>query len=354
MKNRQPNNTAEALANRVRFSIVYKLNARLAARLFAIFLTLIILLLAAFAVSLVVYAEKTAHKAALVLKSEGLPPDAQPGWLSLSGCRVLPVNTVSDGFSIPWPLRGFFPDETAGGVRHAEILPPEDAAFFDKFPGAVYHLTVEQQDRFYDIAVDLTPAVSLFQPVFLVLVLIELLELIKNLIKSSRVIRETLSPISELAEAAQNLNLQSGALPVEKMQALAGRLDGINAAKLDTRIPIDETQDELKTLAGAINGMLERINESYRSQVRFVSDASHELRTPISVIQGYANLLDRWGKNDEKALQESIDAIKDEAANMRRLSNSFCSWPAATQYDGPADGAPLICGAGGRGFSGKQ
>jgi signal transduction histidine kinase len=37
------------------------------------------------------------------------------------------------------------------------------------------------------------------------------------------------------------------------------------------------------------------------------------------VIQGYANLLDRWGKNDEKVLQESIEAIKDEAANMKGL-----------------------------------
>jgi len=53
--------------------------------------------------------------------------------------------------------------------------------------------------------------------------------------------------------------------------------------------------------------------------LRFVSDASHELRTPIAVIQGYANLLDRWGKNDEKTLQESIDAIKNEAEGMKGL-----------------------------------
>ena len=69
----------------------------------------------------------------------------------------------------------------------------------------------------------------------------------------------------------------------------------------------------------AINRLLERINESYRLQARFVSDASHELRTPIAAIQGYANLLDRWGKNDPDALQESIDAIKEEAANMKDL-----------------------------------
>jgi len=64
---------------------------------------------------------------------------------------------------------------------------------------------------------------------------------------------------------------------------------------------------------------LDRINETYRSQIRFVSDASHELRTPIAVIEGYANLLDRWGKRDEKTLEEGITAIKDEASNMKDL-----------------------------------
>ena len=61
------------------------------------------------------------------------------------------------------------------------------------------------------------------------------------------------------------------------------------------------------------------MRESYRQQARFVSDASHELRTPIAVIKGYADLLDRWGKTDEKILEESIQAIKDESENMQHL-----------------------------------
>ena len=54
-----------------------------------------------------------------------------------------------------------------------------------------------------------------------------------------------------------------------------------------------------KDLAGienALNDLLERMRASYKQQVQFVSDASHELRTPIAVIQGYVNMLSRLGK----------------------------------------------------------
>ena len=105
----------------------------------------------------------------------------------------------------------------------------------------------------------------------------------------------------------------------EELKALAGKLDEINATHLDRRIDLPGTQKELKTLAKAINDMLDRVNAAYSAQMQFVSDASHELRTPIAVIQGYAALLDRWGKDDPEARQEAIDAIRSESDAMERL-----------------------------------
>lgn len=104
--------------------------------------------------------------------------------------------------------------------------------------------------------------------------------------------------------------------PVEVMTKTVKNIT-INA--LDTRLDVSGSQDELKELAETFNSMLDRIQHSYEQQQQFVSDASHELRTPIAVIQGYANLLDRWGKNDQAVLEEAIGSIKTEAANMQEL-----------------------------------
>ena len=105
--------------------------------------------------------------------------------------------------------------------------------------------------------------------------------------------------------------------PVRIMSATANRLTVNNLHS--ERLNVEGTKNELKDLANVINAMLDRIETSYESQKQFVSDASHELRTPIAVIQGYANLLNRWGSTNEEVLHESIDAIQNEARSMQDL-----------------------------------
>lgn len=87
----------------------------------------------------------------------------------------------------------------------------------------------------------------------------------------------------------------------------------------EERLNVNGIQNELKDIAVTINKMLDRLEISYETQKQFVSDASHELRTPIAVIQGYVNMLDRWGAKDAEVLAESVEAIKNESKSMHEL-----------------------------------
>jgi two-component system sensor histidine kinase ArlS len=105
-------------------------------------------------------------------------------------------------------------------------------------------------------------------------------------------------------------------LPIKHMTKTTKAIS-INA--LETRLNVSNSYDELKDLAETFNDMLDRLQSSYEIQNQFVSDASHELRTPIAVIKGYAGMLHRWGKDDKEVLEESITAIKGESENMQQL-----------------------------------
>ncbi|HEX3032303.1 MAG TPA: ATP-binding protein [Bacillota bacterium] len=111
-------------------------------------------------------------------------------------------------------------------------------------------------------------------------------------------------------------NLKKMLKPVDDMIATAR---SVSARDLHTRLNVVASHDELKELAETFNEMLERIQVSYELQNQFVSDASHELRTPIAVVQGYANMLRRWGKEDREVLDEAVVAISNEAENMKEL-----------------------------------
>lgn len=131
--------------------------------------------------------------------------------------------------------------------------------------------------------------------------------------------RRYLRPLDEIAQATRKLaELEEeqrlyGNKIREAEEAISHFAPGQPDAKLYTG------DRDLAGIENAVNTLLARIHQSYRQQIRFVSDASHELRTPISVIQGYADMLDRWGKEDGAILEESIHAIQSESENMKKL-----------------------------------
>lgn len=93
----------------------------------------------------------------------------------------------------------------------------------------------------------------------------------------------------------------------------------IGSGDLSRRIPLSGPEDELYSLADTFNSMLERLERSFKKQKDFLADASHEFRTPVTVIEGYTRMLDRWGKNDPAMVNEALEAISRETVVMKKL-----------------------------------
>ena len=102
--------------------------------------------------------------------------------------------------------------------------------------------------------------------------------------------------------------------PIDRITETAVSL---GAGNLSRRITGIESRDEVGRLAGAFNGMLARLEDSFQREKQFTSDASHELRTPVSVIMAYAENLAAHAPDRETVEQAS--AILTESRRMHSI-----------------------------------
>ena len=206
------------------------------------------------------------------------------------------------------------------GGMHASTIP------WDWFAGTTYSVTIEEVRHTF-------PMNGILAVLLIGMVLVVLCQILLSLITSAvdrHAVRSILKPIDDVAMLAERLSSETRAKSAQaETQAAeksveAGRfrdietaLDHIDDLSGDARISVRDS--ELSGLEAAVNNMLKRLAASQKKQIRFVDDASHELRTPIAVIQGYAHMLERWGKDDPAVMDEAIEAIETETAHMKTL-----------------------------------
>jgi len=102
------------------------------------------------------------------------------------------------------------------------------------------------------------------------------------------------------------------------MDQMAAAADVIAAGgALTGRIPPVAGDERVASLAATLNRMLERLDAAFQRERRFMSEASHELRTPITICRGYLEVLRPGAPAHE--IQEAIDVLLDELSRMGRI-----------------------------------
>lgn len=136
--------------------------------------------------------------------------------------------------------------------------------------------------------------------------------------------RTAISPINEIANAVQDIGGQD----------LARRLNW------------QDRRDELGRLAARFDDMLARLEAAFARERRFISDASHELKTPLTVINANAQMLERWGDRDQTVRREALEAIRHESAQMARVINAMLTLAKTDSPEGlsfePLNMRPLV------------
>jgi len=106
---------------------------------------------------------------------------------------------------------------------------------------------------------------------------------------------------------------------LKPIQAITATMQIIKHKGLHERVTVINNHDELSKLAIMFNELMDALETSFQQQKQFVEDASHELRTPIAIIQGHLSLLQRWGKEDTALLNESLSTSLHELSRLNNL-----------------------------------
>jgi signal transduction histidine kinase len=107
------------------------------------------------------------------------------------------------------------------------------------------------------------------------------------------------------------------------LTVLAGQVSAITERDPDARLQVPNPDDELGRFARAFNGLLERLATVLRGQRQFMADASHEMRTPVSVVRTTAQVTLARSQRSEEDYRESLKIVEEQSARLARLVDAM-------------------------------
>ena len=120
---------------------------------------------------------------------------------------------------------------------------------------------------------------------------------------------------------------------INRLRRLTTTMNEIKENGINKRAEISELNDEIDKVNIVFNSMMDELEEAFHEQSRFVSDASHELKTPLTALHGHLSMLKRWGKNDKERLEKSLDTCISEVERLTKIVNDMLTLSRAEKVE---------------------
>lgn len=198
-----------------------------------------------------------------------------------------PVVTVADDDVDEWPTPQHVTEENLVEATEEDesLLIYRTPVETDGFSGTV------------EITRDIESYESLFEQIGMLVLITGIAAIVLSFVGGRLISSQLLRPINSMIGAMKNVK-QNG---------------------LQERVPIKHKRDEMTELGMMFNELMDNLEQSFQQQRQFVEDASHELKTPLTVIHGHLSLIQRWGKDDPEVLERSIQLSLNETERLTHL-----------------------------------
>lgn len=187
----------------------------------------------------------------------------------------------------------FYSNEVSKSLEYQDLLYSFESMPIILQDGSIANLQITKS---------METATNNFSTLRLVLIMVTLIALIPVLI-SSRILSNLITnPVTSMIRTMTEIR-QSGAFKRLKLEG--------------------NSKDELFQMGQTFNHMIDLLEINFDKQKQFVSNASHELKTPLTIIESYASLLKRRGLKEPLLFAESIEAIHSEAIRMKEMTEQL-------------------------------